>query len=147
MNYKKIVGGLFLSLLLVGMASAAYMFFVDEKADFIVESGTPFEIAAFENQYLNTSVGIDNASTSLIITNNNGILYALANVNETRLLNDPGCTDFENDCNYTTSLNGETFKDQDYLLIPSGESLLQTNVSCVVRSCPQNISIGITMTE
>jgi len=98
----------------------------------------------FQYKNINTSMGANNASSSMVVLNKDGATAVLVSINETRedVLTD-NCTDYEEDCTLSYSYGGAAIEDGDTITLESGENILAASISCKKFSCAQHVSASI----
>lgn len=103
----------------------------------------------FGDVTINTTSGASSETSSSQILNNNGDVVMTLTSAVTKTDNsDDLCTDYENDCDVTySSTTTPSISNGGSFTLPSGVSEFNTTITCLERSCPQNVSVDITLEE
>lgn len=148
-NTKKFLVVGIASLLFIGLVAAAWFFEYDkEVTGEIVATGKKLHlIFDFTNFSINTSTGELNYSQNLTIDNKKDPRNVVFLIDVNKTLTEPGCPNYENDCNVEFfNTTGEVVNGTNYI-IPKGLLYYYLNTSCVPYSCGQNISVHIEIKE
>ena len=148
MNKKRllIVG---ISVFLLGLVIGAWFFEYDKSVTGeVVATGKKLHlIADLSNYTINTSTEIYRDTQYLTIDNKKDPRTVIFIINVDKILTEPMCPEFENDCNVefrnATSqiLNGTSY------IIPKGILYFALNTTCVPYSCGQNITTHVEIKE
>lgn len=101
--------------------------------------------ATFDNVAIDTQYSANSSSSDATITNANGELNSTVSIDITKSDVVDDCTAYENDCTVELEIEGSVYEDGDNYLVPSGDSDLTATISCVKASCPQNVTVEVSL--
>lgn len=102
---------------------------------------------AFADVDLNTSVSAVEVLLENDIINLDGNMSFLADLEVTKKDDADGCTDYTDDCDVAFLYEGNEISDNDVILIGSGASDFDINMTCIKNSCPGTIDVNVTLTQ
>ena len=147
---KKTVVTIGMLVLMVGVASASWLLSVSDSLSGQVISdpqGLIYFTETFQDigtiDTTNTSVSINRTS---VITNENGLLHFLLNINETIIDVDDLC-DPTGDLTTVYKLNGDIVTDGETVNITSGDNPLTAEFDYVLQSCPTNLTVNFNLVQ
>lgn len=98
------------------------------------------EIYDFTVDTVNESV---NNSQNLTLYNKNGLKLTTLNLTIDKVLNEPSCPNWQNDCNTEFRNQTSVINDGETIALFSGFNNFTLETMCVQYSCGQNISIEV----
>jgi len=130
-------------ILLATIGTAYYLTRVNDQATFTV-SGEPsvYLISFLTNESISTNSSDKTYSTEIILKStgdNTGVFY----INESKLLTDLECTNWENDCLLNISKDNVGLPANSTISLTDGQNKLTLNLTCMKNSCNQNINLAI----
>ncbi len=154
MGLKKLLALMTLCTLMLsgGVFAAWQLGFFGTSTVTVSSSSELAGVLSFSDLSLNTTTSADEAQTSAILDNTNGLIQANVSFDIETTLLDPACSDYLGDCliflEQTNSVvsNDDIF-DGDQINITSGYNSFNISVECVRASCPQQLNISVDIDE
>lgn len=134
------------------LVSAGYFFVYQKSMTGYVVGGDTTKIDITSDELGDFVVNVSGAvspvteSKDLILTNADAKKVLSKNLTITKVNNDEECPNYEDDCSVDLYYSNGSITSEN-VIIESGENTYQLIAECLPRSCPQNISVDIGLTE
>ena len=149
LSKSKVFVGLCITTLLVMGVSAFYFFTYDKTITGYIIGGDVEKISITFDTLADYTLNVTEDTTTyqnLTLLNTDGSKQILKNLTLTRINNDLSCLNFDTDCSVEL-INSTNDVLPDTFTLKPGSNPMSLRTICDYRSCPQNISIELELTE